>query len=104
MPLSGRLVVVEGRDVVDAGRSELVDDGRCDEATGRFAVVGRLVVVVVGRLVVVVVGRTLLPLLGLTLLLGLALLPAVLALLGVLTLGVRELIDPAVLLRRTLAT
>ena len=94
--LSGRLVVVEGRDVVDAGRSELVDDGRCDDAIGRLAVVGRLVVLV---------GRTLL-----LLLLGLVLLPAerpepaVLAVLGVLALGVRELIDPAVLLRRTLAT
>ena len=94
--LSGRLVVVEGRDIVDAGRSELVDDGRCDDAIGRLAVVGRLVVLV---------GRTLL-----LLLLGLVLLPAerpepaVLAVLGVLALGVRELIDPAVLLRRTLAT
>ena len=96
MVLSGRLVVVEGRDIVDAGRSELVDDGRCDDAIGRLAVVGRLVVLV---------GRTLL-----LLLLGLVLLPAerpepaVLAVLGVLALGVRELIDPAVLLRRTLAT
>ena len=86
--------------VVDEGRVELVEEGRCVEATGRLAVVGRLDVVVVGRtLLLLLLGLTLL-----LLLLGLTLLPAVLALLVVLGLGVRELIEPAVLLRRTLAT
>lgn len=81
----GRLVVEEGRVVeeVEEGRS-LVEAGRCDaEAeTGRLAVVGRLVVV--GLVLVVVVGRD-----------------TVLVVLGF---GVRELSDPAVLLRRTEAT
>ena len=94
MLLAGRLV--------DEGRVVVVDVGRCDVAVGRLATVGRLVVVVVGRLVVAV-GRALLPE-GLTLLTVARLEPAVLAVLGVLLTMVRELIEPAVLLRRTLAT
>ena len=96
--MRAEVVLLAGR-VVDEGRVELVEEGRCVEATGRLAVVGRLDVVVVGRTLLLLLGLTLL-----LLLLGLTLLPAVLAFLVVLGLGVRELIEPAVLLRRTLAT
>lgn len=90
MVVEGRAVVLEGREVVDAGR--------CEVATGRLAVVGRLDVVGLTELeVVLVVGRD-------EVLLGLVLLVATRpeeapALLGVLLgFGVRELIEPAVLL------
>ena len=91
--VEGRVVVVEGRSVVDAGR--------CEVAIGRLAMVGRLAVV---GLVLLVVGREDVELLGRTLFVAVRPEEA-LALLGLLLgFGVRELIEPAVLLRRTLAT
>ena len=92
----GRLVVVEGRVVA------VVVEGRCVVAPGRLAVVGRLEVVAVG-LTLLVVGRDEAVEDGRTLVVVTRLeeAPAVLVVVG---LGVRELIDPAVLLRRTVAT
>lgn len=100
----GRLVVEEGRAVVVEGRSFVVA-GRCDAeaeagrlvVVGRLAVVGLALVVVVGRDDEVEEGRTLL----VVVLTRLEEAPAVLVVLGF---GVRELSDPAVLLRRTEAT
>lgn len=96
LAVEGRLVVVEGRVVA------VVVEGRCVVATGRLAVVGRLEVVAVG-LTLLVVGRDEAVEDGRTLVVVTRLeeAPAVLVVVG---LGVRELIDPAVLLRRTVAT
>ena len=89
--MRAEVVLLSGR-LADEGRLALADDGRCcDDAMGRSAVVGRLVVVVVGRLAVVV-GRALtlpLPVLALPLLLEGRPAPAALPLLGVLLLGAR---------------
>lgn len=97
LAVEGRLVVVEGRVVA------VVVEGRCVVATGRLAVVGRLEVVAVG-LTLLVVGRDEAVEDGRTLLVVVTRLEEAPAVLVVVGLGVRELIDPAVLLRRTVAT